>query len=135
MSLLLLCNQAHQIHVVLEFGLKQKRPDMDSENMITTGEIYLIADEIMKRLQVLDKSNQGDEEYLNTVIRSLSEECNALREEREYLRSLIFDIEEAITNKGSHPRHHDKIQKQHLSEWPILWRRINRAIKGARRVW
>lgn len=65
--------------------------------MLSTGEIHLIADEIMKRFARLDRFNQESnkpciDDYVSTIIASLTEQCNALREERDTLKKLIGEL-------------------------------------------
>lgn len=41
----------------------------------------------------------------------------------------VLDVVTAITNKGSHPDYHDKIQREHSSQWPVLWYALYEVIR------
>lgn len=96
--------------------------------MLSTTEIYMIADEIMKRFERLDRFNQNGLKS-SEIIELLTKERDSLRSERDELQKLIDDIANAVNDEGVYPPHHRKVMFRHRSEWPFLWRRIDKAIK------
>lgn len=47
-----------------------------------------------------------------------------------YLENYIARINEAITNKGSHPEYHDEVMERHRKEWPFLWHELDIMMAG-----
>lgn len=41
------------------------------------------------------------------------------------LLTAVQQMKEAITNKGSHPKYHERVMLRHQWEWPVLWEAIN----------
>ena len=42
----------------------------------------------------------------------------------------LLEIMDAIEDEGRYPRYHREIMRRHRSEWPTLWRAIDRIYKG-----
>lgn len=56
--------------------------------------------------------------------------CTEAADEIERLRSVISDIQKAVTDEGRSPAHHQKVIRKHRKEWPVLWKAIDKATKG-----
>ena len=50
------------------------------------------------------------------------------RLERDKYLSILVDIKNAIDNAGPVPKYHNHIIRKHRSEWPTLWKAIDRAL-------
>jgi hypothetical protein len=49
--------------------------------------------------------------------------------ERDAYKKIIREIIEAIENEGPVPHYHHHVMRKHRSEWPTLWKAIDKAIE------
>lgn len=59
---------------------------------------------------------------------SYSIQCRKFEYELVYIKSRIWELKEAVTNKGKHPKVHDYIMKNQRRQWPRLWTTIDKLI-------
>lgn len=52
-----------------------------------------------------------------------------LDEKHQELRAAVAEIRSAILNEGKNPRRHKKIMFHHRTEWPYLWKRIDKLVE------
>lgn len=57
--------------------------------------------------------------------------CEAANE-IENLRGLLNNIISAVTDEGKVNTYHRAIVRKHRSEWPYLWKQIDKAVKAVR---
>jgi hypothetical protein len=67
--------------------------------------------------------NHTDEKPTEKVLLEAADEI-------ERLRSLLAGIQGAITDEGQSPAYHQQVMSRHKKEWPVLWRAIDKAMKG-----
>jgi hypothetical protein len=51
------------------------------------------------------------------------------RTEMIALKSTVWEIKENIANAGPVPKYHYHVMRKHRSEWPALWKSIDKLIK------
>lgn len=59
----------------------------------------------------------------------LSIEGMSARTELVALKSAVWEIKQAIENAGPVPQYHYHVMRKHRSEWPTLWKSIDKLIK------
>lgn len=67
-------------------------------------------------------------EYL-AINQDLQNSLMRAQEEIKFLRHTLKNIENAITQEGPVPQYHRHVMRKHRSEWPVLWKAIDNAIK------
>lgn len=63
------------------------------------------------------------------------EDIAVLSDKLDELRGLLYEVARAIENKGKNPTYHDQTMKRHRTEWPALWKtldKIRREVKKQR---
>jgi hypothetical protein len=91
--------------------------------------LQAIANEMRKNKEVsVVKAVTSNPNYYNTTSKVVTyqenlENDNILITKKEY--KALLDIHKALTDKGSHPIHHDHVMRELQTKWPVLFKALN----------
>jgi soluble cytochrome b562 len=57
------------------------------------------------------------------------EDTARLSDKLEELRGLLYEVVRAIEDKGKNPTYHQQTMKRHRTEWPVLWKALDKIRK------
>ena len=92
-----------------------------------------MSNEYEATIRDMQKSIDQYEKQLSTWMRTsekYSIDATMAKIEKDKYLSVLMEIKESIDNVGPVPQYHYHIIRKHRSEWPTLWKAIDKALKS-----